>query len=253
VREEPFAPKGWRAAHPVELALLCASLLLVSLQAKTTASAALVLLVVSAGALLGGVPWSQWCRLLVAPIVFVAMSTIPFALSSAPSPSPGMAALPFSWSTAGAHHGLVVGTRALAASSCLLLFAARTPLHVVTLLLRRVRVPSLFADALLLTGRLVAVTRARFEARQRAAALRMGAATWMARWRTSGLLGATLLVDVMQQARRLEIGLDARGGFTTDLVVTPSWGRASVVHLVGAVLLAATLWLLVVQMDGIRG
>jgi cobalt/nickel transport system permease protein len=248
----PFVPTRWHAAHPVEHAVLCASLLLVSLQVRSVASASLVLLVVSARALIGGVPWATWWRLLMAPLLFVAMSTLPFALERA-SPSSAIAWLPYAWSTTGAHHGLVVGARALAASSCLLLFAAPTPLHVVTLLLRQLRVPPLFTDALLLTGRLIAVTRARFEARQRAAALRLGACSWRARWRTSGLLGATLLVDTVQQARRLEIGLDARGGFTTEHVVTPSWGRASVARLVGSVLLATTVWLLAVNLDGVRG
>jgi cobalt/nickel transport system permease protein len=248
----PFVPTRWHAAHPVEHAVLCASLLLVSLQVRSVASASLVLLVVSARALIGGVPWASWWRLLMAPALFVVMSTLPFALERA-SPSSAIGWLPFAWSATGARHGLVVGARALAASSCLLLFASRTPLHVVTLLLRRLRVPPLFTDALLLTGRLISVTRARFEARQRAAALRLGAASWTARWRSSGLLGATLLVDTLQQARRLEIGLDARGGFSTERVVTRSWARASVAQLLGAVLLAITTWLLVTHLDGLRG
>lgn len=248
----PGVSTRWHAAHPVEHAVLCASLLLVSLQIRSVSSAALVVMVVTALAMCGGVPLRQWCQLLVAPLLFVAMSTIPFALQFSDPGSTGSAWRDVAWSAAGAQQGLMVGARALAASSCLLLFAARTPLHVVTLLLRRLRVPALFTDALLLTGRLVSVTRARFNARQRAAALRLGHASWTARWRTSGLLGATLLVDTMQQARRLEIGLDARGGFTTDAVVTPSWGGASTVQLVGAVLLAALVWVVVLQLDGVR-
>ena len=243
-------PTWWSAHHPVERGVLLFGLLLIALASQTIASALMVLLVVSSIAILSGVQWFTWLRLLWVPTVFVVMSIAPFAIATSDG---GATVLVPGWSLAGALHGLRLGVRALAASSCVLLFATSTPLHVIALMLRRFRAPALVTDSVLLTGRLVSVARARFSARQRAAAVRLGAVSWRARWRTSGLLAASLLLDMMQQARRLELGLEARGGFTTDSAVNPSWVAPSRLRLGLACAVLVAVSVLTVSRDlGLR-
>jgi len=223
----------WDAHHPLERGILLGGLLLCALLTFSPVGSLLVLTVVTAAALLVGLTASRWLGIIVLPLGFVALSVLPFAigrygasLDSALAGTEWLWASPW-WCPAGALRGLSLGLHAMACASCLLLFAATTPLHVCALALRRLGVSPTISDAVLLTGRLQAILRERFTARSQAARLRLGDASWRARWRTSGLLGAGLVIDTLDRAQRLERGLEARGGFGTESVVGTPWRSLS--------------------------
>jgi cobalt/nickel transport system permease protein len=238
-------PTRWESHHPGERAILSGGLLLIALWRLDLIAALVVIGVTTASALAAGLSLRHWVRKMALPVGFVTMSVLPFAI--APTPLTEPSALPMNgvwWSAAGAVHGVALGARALACASCMILFAVTTPIHRCALLLRRVGIPSLLTDAVLLTARLQDVVRERFLARRRAAQLRLGDHSWRARWRTSAALGAGLLLDTIIRAQRLERGLALRGGFSTEQVVAGGWAALSArrVTLVMAVLLL-TAWL----------
>ncbi len=255
-REPPRRPviehraTRWESHHPAERAMLCGGWLLIALLSTQPAAAAVVLAATTGGALVAGLPLRRWCRWLALPVGFVATSILPFALATA-APSTGATTDPTWWSADGLRHGAALGARALAAASALILFAATTPVHRCALLLRRLGVPSLLTDAVLLTARLQQVVRERFVARGRAARLRHGDVSWSARWRTSALLGAGLLLDTAHRAERLERGLALRGGFSTEQVVSGGWQPLATHRLfLVCAAIAATAWLAHAAVDG---
>lgn len=100
--------------------------------------------------------------------------------------------------------------RSLAATSATLHFGLLTPASKWLAQLRRLRVPVVVTDLLLITYRfiyLLADTSAKI---RRAQSCRLGNASWRARWRSVSLLAAGLFRMSMDRARRLELGLSAR-------------------------------------------
>jgi cobalt/nickel transport system permease protein len=218
----------WDGHHPGERALLSSGLLLIALWRVDLGPALVVLAVTTGSALTAGLSPVQWARWMALPLGFVSLSILPFAIAS---PAAGLSHAWLAhgqwWSPTGAARGAALGARALACASCVVLFAATTPVHRCALLLRRIGVPSMLTDAIVLTIRLQDVVRERFHARVRAARLRLGAHSWSARWRTSASLGAGLLLDTVIRAQRLERGLALRGGFSTERVVAGGWDPLS--------------------------
>jgi len=235
----------WTAHHPAERLLLCSGLLLIAFRDLDPAASTLVLAVSTIAAFVAGLSLRQWLTWLCLPLGFVVLSVIPFAIA-APHDLPTATAQQNGgwWSLEGARHGAALGLHGLACASAVILLAATTPIHQCALLSRKLGVPSLLTDSVILTARLQAVVRSRLLARHHAATLRLGSSSWSARWRTTALLGAGLFLDTAHRASRLERGLELRGGFSTEAVVAAGWTAISVrrVGLVFAVLLlVATL------------
>ncbi|MCO4099042.1 MAG: hypothetical protein HEQ38_06475 [Gemmatimonas sp.] len=235
----------WEKHHPGERALLSGGLLLIALWRVDLGPALVVLVVTTASAMAAGLSPVLWARWMALPLGFVTLSVIPFAMAS---PAPGLSGAALAdgawWSPTGAVRGVALGSRALACASCVVLFAATTPIHRCALLLRRVGVPSMLTDAIVLTIRLQDVVRERFLARARAARLRLGNHSWSARWRTSASLGAGLLLDTVVRAQRLERGLLLRGGFSTERVVAGGWDPLSARRIAGVLCVQLfTAWL----------
>lgn len=179
------------------------------------------------------------------PIGFLIPATVVLALRFGNTSSSLPAGLAMSYE--GRIFGAELGIRTLACVSCTLLFIHATPLHVVTIALRRAGVPSSACDTILITARLVHLLGARLQALSSALLQRHGAISWRARLRSVSLMGATLLVDSLERSARLERGLGGRGGLGTDALARPvwlalHWGRlcAAAIVVVSVVLLGAT-------------
>lgn len=233
----------WSTHHPIERAVLCGGLLLVALLRTELVASFVVLGATTMCAVRAGISVRRWVTLLMLPLGFVALSVLPFAVTTTGAGTGATEA--WHWSTNGAQQGLSLGLHALACAGGLLLFAATTPLHHVMLLLRRAGVPVLLTDAALLSARLMVIVHTRFTARGHAATLRLGDVTWRARWRTAANRGAGLLLDTVHRAERLERGVAVRGGFSTEQVVTSAWRPVSGVHLVWGAGVVVTVVLLV--------
>lgn len=197
----------WRHHHPAEKLLLAGGMLLISLTLPPLTTGPLVVLVMAAATVAGaGIPLAAWLRVLAVPGAFL-LSGAPFlALSLDLSQGVGMA-----FSAPGLLIALHAVVRSLAALSALAFLALTTPVLELVLLLRRGGVPQPVAEIMLLIYRLLFVLAERALAGSRAQAARQGYADLGRSIRSLGLLAASLLERSLAQARRLEIGLAARG------------------------------------------
>ncbi len=194
----------WRRRATADKVVLALGLLLLAISLPPWPGAALVLAVAWGAALFGaGVPPGDWLRLNAAPLGF--------ALT-------GAAALAVEWGDGGVHlaadHGVraaLVVLRTAAGASCLLLLAATTPTPDLLRGSRRVGLPAEIAEVALLTWRFLFLLLDAAAAIRAAQEARLGWQGWRRSLRSLGLLVAMLLPRAMERARRLEIGLAARG------------------------------------------
>ncbi len=229
-------PTRWQARHPVEKAAFAGGLLALSL-VLPFAGSVVILLVVSAAALAGArVPWGIYLRALAIPMVFIAVGSLSLLLS-------------VSIGEQGVHVGLAMDQvarasrllgRAVAAASCLCFLGLTTPALDWLPLLRRCRVPPVIVDIMFIVHRLLFIFVERLAAMHTAHEARLGYASARNTFRSSGLIGANLLVSALKRARCMEMGMASRG-FAAEIPVLPFECKPSKMVL-GAVVL---LWIVV--------
>ena len=204
----------WRRRAPAEKAALALGLLVLALVMPPWPGAALVLAATWAVALgPARLPPADWLRLNLLPLGFVLTGAVTLAVEIGPN-GPGLAA----------DHGmaaLAVVLRAAAAAGALLLLAATTPTPDVVRGLRRLGLPADLVDVMLLTWRFVFLLLDAATAIRAAQEARLGWQGWRRSIRSLGLLIALLLPRAMDRARRLEVGLAARGFDGTLPMLSP--------------------------------
>ena len=194
----------WRSRALAEKAALALGLLVLALILPPWPGAALVLASAWTAALLGArVPLHDWLRLNAAPLGFVLTGAAALAVELAPD---GVALADDQGRAA-----LNVILRASASASCLLLLAVTTPTPELVRGLRRLGLPPEIADLALLIWRFVFLLLDAAAAIRIAQEARLGWSGWRRSLRSLGLLIALLLPRAMESARRLEVGLAARG------------------------------------------
>jgi cobalt/nickel transport system permease protein len=218
----------WRDRHPAEKLLPALALLLLTLILPPLTTGPLVLAGTTLTVVYGaGIPWKTLLSVLAAPAAFL-LAGAPFLALS----------LDFSQgfslhiSSEGMWLALATTIRALAAISCLAFLTLTTPLADWIPLLRRVGIPAGLIELILLIYRLIFVFAERALTGRRAQTARLGYSRFDRGVRSVGLLAGNLFQRALEQARRLDIGLAARG-YTGELrVLTPerplSWPRLTV-------------------------
>jgi cobalt/nickel transport system permease protein len=171
-----------------------------------------------------GVPWKTLLSVLAAPAAFL-LAGIPFLAVSVDFAD----GFDLHLSSDGLWLALTTTIRALAAMSCLAFLILTTPLTDWIAPLRRVGVPSGVVELILLIYRLIFVFVERALTGRQAQTARLGYSRVDRSVRSLGLLAGNLFQRALEQARRLEIGLMARG-YTGELrVLAPkrglSWPR----------------------------
>ncbi|MBM4144420.1 MAG: cobalt ECF transporter T component CbiQ [Lentisphaerae bacterium] len=231
----------WQTRHPAEKAAFAGGLLALSLILPLAGS--LVVLAVVSAVTLGGarVPPRVYLRTLAIPLVFIAVGSLSLLLS-------------VSFGAQGVHVGLATDQmaratrllgRAVAAASCLCFLGLTTPALDWLPLLRRLRVPSVIVDIMFVVYRLLFVFIERLAAMHTAHEARLGYASVRSTFRSSGLIGANLLVFALKRARGMEMGMAARG-FGPEIPVLPLECKPS-----RAVMAAVVLVWLVVAVIGL--
>ncbi|MCA1909281.1 MAG: cobalt ECF transporter T component CbiQ [Magnetospirillum sp.] len=193
----------WRPVPLAEKGLLALGLLVLAMVLPPWPGAALVAVAASAAALVSGVGWRSWLGLLAGPMAFILTGAVTLLIQVSVD---GVA---LAADGGRAASGLVL--RSLAAVSALLLLTVTTPLAEMMQGLRRLGLPGELADMALTTYRFIFIlldTARRMHASQMA---RLGGDGWRRRIRSLGLLAAALMPRALDQARRLETGLQARG------------------------------------------
>lgn len=204
----------WRARHAGEKVLLAGGLMAVAMSCPPLTTAPCVLAVAFAAATLGaGIAPRTFLQVLAIPAAFLVVSAPMLALSVDFGHGVSLA-----WSAKGAWSAVDVTLRALAATACLALLALTTPLVDLLALLRRIGVPRVFLEIMLLTYRMIFVLADSATTGAQAQASRLGYGSFRHACRSVGQLAAVLLQNALAQARRLETGLAARG-YEGDLPV----------------------------------
>lgn len=197
----------WRNRHPAEKLLPAISLLALTLILPPLNIGPLALAGATLATVYGAqVPLRTVLKVLAAPTAFL-LAGAPFLAVS----------LDFShgfslhFSADGVRLALETTVRALAAVSCLSFLALTTPLADWVPLLRRVGIPSGVIELILLVYRLIFVFAERALTGRQAQTARLGYSRLDRSVRSLGLLAGSLFQRSLEQARRLEIGLAARG------------------------------------------
>lgn len=227
----------WRRRHPADKLALAAGLLLLSLLLPPLPAAPLIVAAAATAAVAGaGVRAADFARLLLLPAAFLASSGAVLAVGvdfAAGGPT-------LSVSAAGIERAVSVSLRALAATAALTLLIVTTPALDLLALMRRAGVPAALIDIAHLIYRLAAIALEIAVRSWCAQASRLGHAGLRRSVRSTGLLAATLLVRVLDHARRMEIGLAARG-YDGELRTLPPAQAPSPAFIGGAVALHGAL------------
>ncbi len=209
----------WRNRPVAEKACLGLGFLILAVSLPPWPGAALVggamLVITFAGA---RVPFRLWATVAVLPVGFLAAGSVALMLQIGPD---GLAPAPGGVAAAG-----LLTLRALAATSCLLFLALTTPATDLLSGLRRLGVPVEVVEIALLTYRFVFLIGDTAVAMTHAQRARLGHSTRRRRLRSVGLVIANLLPRALDQARRMETGLAARG-WAGDMRVLSNTPRAS--------------------------
>lgn len=221
----------WRHRHPAEKALFAGGLLLLSFFLPL-AGLLLILLTVSLVALLGArIPSSLYGKVMAIPLAFILVGASSLLVSVSFQSGHFHAGF--------AESGIIPAgrlvARATAAASCLIFFSLTTPTADWMPLLRKLRVPSVVVDLMMMTYRLLFVFAERLSTLQQAQAARLGTLTLKSRIRTTGLISANLFIRSLDRARRIELGMESRC-YTGEIPFLPFENKPSIPVLIGAFL-----------------
>ena len=198
------ATNRWRRRSLLEKSVLAFGLLALALALPPWPTAAAVIVVAALAVTRGaGVPVRVWLRSMAAPLGFVATGAATLLVELGPD---GLRLAPDGVTAAA---GLAL--RSTAAIAGLLTLALTTPATDLVAATRRARVPEEIVEIALLTYRFLLLLGETAEAMNAAQAARLGHVGWRRRIRSAGLIAANLLPRAVDRARRLEIGLSARG------------------------------------------
>jgi len=207
----------WHRRHPGEKLLLASGLLLISITLPPLTTGPVVFVFMAVATIAGaGVPVSAFLRFIAVPGAFLLSSVPLLAVSLDISGGVRLA-----WSLPGLETAQQVVMRSMGAISCLAFLALTTPLIDLAPFLRRLGVPQVIVEIMLLTYRLLFVFMERAVSGWRAQAARQGYAGFARSLHSLSLLIANLLQRSLGRARCIETGLAARG-FEGELrVLTP--------------------------------
>ncbi|MCW2315976.1 cobalt/nickel transport system permease protein [Rhodoblastus acidophilus] len=194
----------WRGKPLAEKLTLTLGMLLLAMVLKPWPGAALVAGVMTAAALFGArVSSKLWLACAAAPLGFLAVGAVSVAVRV---DLHGVGLAPGGLAAAGA-----LVARSGAGVACLLFLALTTPTSDMLAGARKIGVPTEITELALLMYRFLFILADAALAMDAAQAARLGHATKARRLRSLGLLAANLLPRALDRARRLELGLAARG------------------------------------------
>jgi cobalt/nickel transport system permease protein len=197
----------WRDWHPAEKLLPAGGLLVLTLVSPPLTTAPLVLAGMTLATVRGaGVPLKTLLSVLAAPAAFLLAGTPFLAVSVSFTPD-----FDLRLSSDGLWLALTTTIRSLAAMSCLAFLVLTTPLTDWVASLRRVGIPAGVVELILLIYRLIFVFAERALTGRQAQVARLGYSRPDRAIRSLGMLASSLFQRALEQARRLEIGLAARG------------------------------------------
>jgi len=227
---------------PSAKALFCAAAMAAAWLAASPAAALLLALLLAAVTVAGArTPWRAYVRVLRAPLGFLALSCVSMLVTLAPGRD-GAAAWRFAPELL--PQVLMTASRAAALCAALLLLVLTTPLGDLLGLLRRLRVPPLLLDLMVLAYRMQAVLGEAWADGLTAQRSRLGHGTRSQALRSMARLVSCMAVQVWARASALQAAADARNDTGELRFLTPQWaqsGRHHAVALLGGLALVAAV------------
>jgi len=206
----------WRLLHPAVKGMLAGLGLVATLTAVSPLVPLLVLATMAGATLFGArIPVGVYLRLLLVPVGFLLAGVAGLAVT----PGPGdllLVTLPLADQPLGLTHaglrqtGLVLA-RACGAVTCLYLLALTTPMTEIITLLRRLRVPGLLLELMLLAYRQLFIFRETTREMMMAQQARLGYAGISNSLRSLAILAANLYLHTYRRSRLLHRALAGRG------------------------------------------
>jgi cobalt/nickel transport system permease protein len=194
----------WRHRSLIEKAVLALGMLLLAVVLPPWPAAPMVVAVMTLASLAGArVPLPVWLACLAGPLGFLLVGAVSLVVQI---DTGGLALAP-----GGVAAAAGLAARSLAGVTCLLFLALTTPATDLIAGLRRLGLPAEIAEVALLMYRFLFLLGETALAMDAAQAARLGHVGARRRLRALGLLIANLLPRALDRARRLEIGLAARG------------------------------------------
>lgn len=202
------ASTGWKA-------LVCCLLLVMALNIRHPAAALLLGLMAAVFTILGaGVPLGEYLALLSLPLSFLLLSGLALLWGYGTAPT-GMLSVPFGGGflvvTAEAQtRAALVTARSVGALSCLYLLALTTPLSRLVSLLRRLRMPEVLLQLMILIYRYLFLLLELHRTMEDAAASRLGYAAFPQAVRTTGKVWGGLLFRSLHRTRQYFDAMESR-------------------------------------------
>lgn len=204
----------WRRRSLLEKTALGLGMLILAVALPPFPAAPVIAVVMAAAALIGAaVPFRLWLSCLLAPMGFLLAGAVSLAFQWDGGG--------FSLAPNGLHLAAGLAARSLAGVCCLLFLALTTPTSDLVNGLRRIGLPAELAEIALLMYRFLFLLADVALAMNAAQAARLGHVGMRRRLHSLGLLVANLLPRALERARRLEIGLAARGWTGELRVLSP--------------------------------
>ena len=229
----------WRTRSLAEKSVLAFGMMALALAFPPFPVAPVVAVVMTVATLVGAqVPPRTWLACVAAPFGFLLVGSLSLALQVGDG---GLGLAPDGLATAAG-----ATARALAGVTALLFLALTTPATDLVAGARRLGLPGEIAEVALLTYRFLFLLGATALAMDTAQAARLGHAGAGRRLRSLGVLIANLLPRSLDRARRLEVGLAARG-WTGEMRVLSrhaavSWPALAVVLTIEAGVAGLGFW-----------
>lgn len=229
-----------RHASTAAKAVFAAAGILAALLAPRPAGAlACAAVLIIATLLGGGMRWRRYFAILLPASAFLALGALPlaFALDIGANGWPSLRFLPDALPQI-----FQLVARAIAGMSALLFLSLTTPMTELIALARRLRMPAVLVDLMVLGYRTLFVLLRSMQDMHTAQSARLGYANARKSLRAAALLAANLVVDVLHRARALELAAQARNqqGALRFLPAAPRPQRGEhVLAVLGALLLFA--------------
>lgn len=197
----------WRFVSPAAKAVFCLGGFVAAFAASRPEAAAVVAVLITATTLLGaGVPLGRYLRIAVPPLGFLLIG----CLSLAYSLDFAGGALVVHWLPEGWGPPLQLAARSLGALAAMLFLALTTPMVDLIAFLRRLHLPEVLLEIMVLCYRMLFVFSEAVHDTHTAQASRLGYATPRLALRSLGSLTANLTVQIWQRARALHVAAQSR-------------------------------------------
>lgn len=162
----------------------------------------------------GGIPLSDYVKLLTAPLIFLLLCTLTIALNISHTPL-DLFAIPIGsrYLTSGREslfYAVQLILTALSAVSCLYFLALNTPMTDILTVLRKLHCPKLLIELMLLIYRFIFILLASASAISDAQRCRLGNITFRTSMKSFGMLGSALMIRAVARSDKLYNAMEAR-------------------------------------------